>query len=55
MTQKTATRLSKPIKHSKIITQTAETAVKLNSVDIESATIEHPKTVTNFSKAIKLL
>ena len=35
MTQKTATRLSKATKHSKIITQTAETVVEPNSVDIE--------------------
>ena len=46
---KTASKLSKPIKQSKIITKQAETVKKPNIVDIESVSLEQPKTATNFT------
>ena len=42
--------ISKPLKKSIFITQELETVEKSNILDIESVTIEHPKTVTKLSK-----
>lgn len=43
---KTAAKLSKPIKHVKVIIKPAEAPEKPNIDDTESVTIVYPKTVT---------
>ena len=41
------------MKHSKDITQQPETVENPNIFDIESVTIDHPKTTTKLSKPLK--